>query len=113
MSYWVYLEQDCEPVAVEPFTDGGTYAVGGSSDAELNVTYNYGEVFSLFGWSLKKLHQVRAGDTVDALEHLAAKLPNKPYKADYWAPTPGNAGAVVHRLLAWARQHPDATWRVS
>jgi hypothetical protein len=31
----------------------------------------------------------------------------------YWKPTPGNAGDALNVLLAWARQHPDATFRVS
>ena len=26
---------------VENFTEGGTYAIGGSNEADLNVTYNY------------------------------------------------------------------------
>lgn len=114
MSYWVYLEDDKgSPVAVEPFSEGGTLAIGGMTEAELNVTYNYMEVFQLFDWSIRHLHQKCAVDTIEVLNKLADILPCKPYKADYWAPTPGNAGAVVHRLLSWARSHPDAVWRVS
>src|SRR4029077_6146288 len=32
---------------------------------------------------------------------------------DYWAPTDGNAGYAASILLGWAKQHPEATWRVS
>lgn len=111
MSYWVYLE-NAGPV--EHFEEGGTQVIGGTENPDLNVTYNYSEVFGIFfGWSVKDLHGKKASETLTQLEMMAAKLPNRPYQADYWAPTPGNAGAVVHRLLAWARQYPDGVWRVS
>ena len=31
---------------LEPFEDGGTYALGGTTDCELNVTYNYSDKFN-------------------------------------------------------------------
>jgi hypothetical protein len=112
VSYWVYLEEDNTPVSVETFSEGGTLAIGGTVVAELNVTYNYAEVFGIFKWSVRYLHEKKAADTLEILEYLASVLPNRPWQ-DYWAPTPGNAGAVVHRLLSWAKQNPYATWRVS
>ena len=113
MSYWVALQQDGQNVYVDGHSEGGTYALGGTTDADLNVTYNYGEVYCLFGWSVKELHEQLAEATIPKLTELAEKLPDRPYKADYWAPTPGNAGHVVHILLRWAKQHPMAKWHVS
>lgn len=114
MSYWVYLEDDNGPVTVERFEEGGTYVLGGADQAELNVTYNYHKIYSYeaIHWSIRDLHEKRAYETIPELMRIAGLLPNQPNR-DYWAPTIGNAGAVVHRLLAWAKQHPDATWRVS
>lgn len=112
MSYWVSLNVNNEPVLVSAFDESGTIQVGGCSISELNVTYNYSQVFSLLKFSLRDLHEKTALETTPKLEELAGLLPNKPYR-DYWAPTPGNAGAVVHRLLLWAKQYPDAVWRVN
>lgn len=38
MSWWVYLDDTDGPVAVASHTEGETYAVGGSTVAELDVT---------------------------------------------------------------------------
>lgn len=113
MSYWVYLNNDAgQPVTVAPFQEGGTQQVGGTDVAELNVTYNYSRVFASYDWAVRDLHGRSAQDTLEELTNLAEQLPNQPDR-DYWRPTPGNAGAVVHRLLAWARQHPNAMWHIS
>jgi hypothetical protein len=108
MSYWIYLRNtDGETVEVEPFEDGGTYAIGGTTQAEINVTYNYARHFDY-----RALHNHKAADTILALESIVKRLGTE-RDCDYWAPTPGNAGAACARLLAWAKQHPDAIWKVS
>jgi hypothetical protein len=115
VSYWVYLESPPgHSVEVEAFADGGTYPLGGRADAEYNITYNYGALYRahLHPDGLRWLHGKRAAETVAALECAVATLGTE-RAGDYWAATPGNAGAALARLLAWARQHPDATWRVS
>jgi hypothetical protein len=44
MSWWVYLEDEHgNPVDVDCHKEGGTYAMFGTSVAELNITYNYGK----------------------------------------------------------------------
>ncbi len=112
MSYWVHLERDGVCVEVASHEEGGTYALGGMDVADLNVTYNYSECYRLCGFSIRDLHERRAGDTVTMLEQVVAFLGDRPYTADHWAPTPGNAGHAAAVLLAWARQHPDAVWEV-
>lgn len=109
MSYDVYLE-NAGPV--ESFEEGGTYALGGTDQPELNVTYNYSEVYRLLDFGLRDLDGKRADDTLPTLQRIVDKLGTKTYP-DYWAPTPGNAGKALARLLSWAKQYPDGIWRVS
>jgi len=112
VSYWVSLSYpDGVLASVPPFSEGGTYALGGNDEATLNVTYNYSEVFKLLDFRLKDLHEKQAADTVDILSGLVAKLGTHVY-TDYWAPTPGNAGHALNVLLGWAVQHPQAVWMV-
>jgi hypothetical protein len=96
---------------VELFAEGGTQVMGGSTAPELNVTYNYSEVYQLFDFNLKDLDGRKAKTVTGTLERLVKVLGTKTYK-DYWAPTPGNAGAALARLLTWAKQYPDATFEV-
>lgn len=107
MSYWIYLESDA-PLEVANHSEGGTFALGGTNEPELNVTYNYAKHFDYRG----ELHGKTAAESVPALEAAVAKLGTK-RASDYWASTPGNAGYACNILLGWAKQHPDATWRVS
>lgn len=112
MSYDVELRDgDGEAVMVEAHEEGGTYQVGGTNRARLNVTYNYSEVYSVVGFSLRDLHGKRAGDTLEQLTELVKKLGTRRFE-NYWAPTPGNAGHALNILLGWAKAHPDATWNV-
>jgi hypothetical protein len=112
MSYWASLNDKNGTVNVTPHTEGGTITLGGSSIAEVNITYNYAEVFGLFQFSVRDLNGKTGLESQAELTRLAGILQDRPYKADYWAPTPGNAGHVIHVLLAWAKQHPNATWIV-
>lgn len=116
MSYWVHLEDKLgDMVTVSPFEDGGTHQIGGTDQAELNVTYNYSEVYRMFKFSLRDLDGKRAKDTIAELDRVADGIGRDatPYSRDYWSPTPGNALQPILRFLAWAKQYPDAYWRVS
>lgn len=101
-------------VEVERFEEGGTYVLGGSTYASLNITYNY----SAFYYEhldqergLKWLDGKRGAETIERLEYVVAALGTTPDR-DYWAKTPGNAGRALAMLLSWARQYPDAVWDV-
>lgn len=122
MSYDVSLECDGKTVQVDNHSEGGTYAVGGTEVADLNITYNYAEVYSLFDFNIRDLDGKRAGDTIETMARIVSKTGTAQYQRsvgigswepDYWAPTPGNAGHALNMLLGWARQHPDAVWHVS
>ncbi len=120
MSWWVCLVKDLEDgtweaLSVESHQEGGIYVVDGSEEADLNVTYNYGQHFrdalnSEDG--IKWLHERRAGDCIGRLERAVILLGVYRDK-DYWAATPGNAGHALSILLQWARQHPNAYFKVS
>lgn len=107
MSWWIYLEDDNGAVTVDNHAEGGTYIVGGTNNAHINVTYNYSRYFYFEG-----LHGRKAADTIQELEQAVAEL-GVERDTDYWARTPGNAGHTINILLNWARQHPDATWDVN
>ena len=114
MSYWVYLEQGGESVVVDEHCEGGTFAVGGLSEAELNVTYNYGPHIRkhLHSDGLKWLQGRKAEDCIERLEN-AVKALGTDRDPDYWGATPGNAGHALSILLRWARKHPEAVFYVS
>lgn len=123
MSWWVYLypgdstereQQDSavEPLAVERFSEGGTQMMGGNDRAELNVTYNYGRRFreAFDGLHFKDaLHNQRA-EAVTALLQRGVECLGTETDDDYWASTPGNAGAALALLLAWAKRHPTGVF---
>ena len=87
--------------------EGGTQPVGGTTDAELNVTSNYGKHFDF-----ARLHGLRAIQTYFVLHDAVTRFGTE-RSADYWDPTPGNVGATCRRLLEWVVDHPTARWRVS
>lgn len=111
MSFDVYLK-NAGPV--ERFTDGGTYALGGTVEPELNITYNYSPHYykHLDNESgLRALDGQRAGDWISRLAHAVDVLGTDRH-SDYWEPTEGNAGAALARLLEFAKQYPDGVWEV-
>lgn len=146
MSHWVYLvdrtappwcdfgqhgedacPEPCYPaVQVERFEAGATVPVGGTTEAEVSVTYNYAASFrtawnAIGGtWSKDASRHGTLGsmldgrvavDTIDELTAAAGWLGTE-RDLDYWKPTAGNAGATLALLLSWAKQHPSAIWVV-
>jgi hypothetical protein len=115
MSFDVSLEQNGRLLQVSQHAEGGTYVMGGTTDAALNITYNYGPHYyehlnTLRG--LRWLDGKRAQDTIGVLASAIGALGIE-QDADYWASTPGNAGYALSILLEWAAQHPMGLWRVS
>lgn len=91
--------------------EGGTYAMGGTADADLNVTYNYSQVYKLLDFHPSEFDGKRAGDCIPRLEEVVGKLGNHRHE-DYWAPTPGNAGHAMDVILEWCKLNPDAIVKV-
>ena len=115
MSYWITLCNEGENVIIDHHQEGGTFAVGGTSEACLNVTYNYGghirdHLDKENG--LRWLHGKTGAETAAKLEHAVNELGTK-QSNDYWEATPGNAGYALSILAKWAVQYPNAIWRVN
>ena len=114
MSFWVYLEENGKSVTVEEFSEGGIVVLGGSTVAELNVTYNYAKFFFEHldkEQGLRWIHGKKASECVERLEKAVAALGTE-RNQDYWAATQGNAGRALAILLHWAGQYPNATFTV-
>jgi hypothetical protein len=122
MSYDIDLVKDGKVCEIPNHTEGGIFALGGSTKASLNVTYNYACFYYWFldkNLGLKWLFGKQAKDTIERLEKAVYILTEEAgfgsniYEKDYWASTPGNAGHALKVLLSWAKLHPDAKWEGS
>jgi hypothetical protein len=119
MSYDFWLEKNGKTCEVPNHIEGGTYAIGGTTEASLNVTYNYSCFYYWFldkEQGLKWLVGKKAKDTIVRLDKAVHILTEEAgfggnvYEKDYWACTPGNAGHALKILLSWAKLHPEAIW---
>jgi hypothetical protein len=116
MSYDIDL---CDPVTGDVLVleaphqmKGGTYAVGGSSEASLNITYNYAPIFvDVFGYKgIRWIYGKTAAETIQDLQEGADCLADDAGD-DYWRATEGNAKLAIFQILALARLRPDGVWR--
>ncbi len=134
MSYDIYL---VDPVTGETlelpephFMRGGTYAVGGTTKAHLNVTYNYGKHFYRVLEELPAphpkapagLHQqgepvggirtiygLTGAESLQVLDRAIARLKGD-VTDNYWEATEGNAKQALMQLRALATMRPDGIW---
>lgn len=90
---------------------GGTYAVGGTTEAHLNITYNYGQHYRrVFGEKgIRTIYGMTGAESNPVLEAAAAQLADD-VDDDYWKPTEGNAKRPLFQLIALARMRPDGIW---
>lgn len=108
----------CDPVSKkvieldEPhFMRGGTYAIGGTKELTLNITFNYSENYSKHNFSIKDLDGKPALDVIPELERVIALLGDD-VSDDYWKPTDGNAKKALIQLLTMCKMRPDAVIKV-
>ena len=90
---------------------GGIYAIGGTSEAWLNITYNYADHFyRVFGdKGIRTIYGMTGAESIPVLEKAIAQLGDD-VDDDYWKSTEGNAKAALHGLLAFAQMRPDGVW---
>jgi len=88
---------------------GGTYAMGGTTDAHINVTYNYAPHFRKVFGDIRKLYGMTGAESIPALEKAIYELGDDTDE-DYWKPTEGNAKRALVQLLALAKMRPDGVW---
>ena len=108
---------------------GGTYAVGGTTEAHLNVTWNYAKhYYRVFTPAPLRPgvdpHHANEGGTVGGIRAIygltgAESIPvlksaidqlGDDVHPDYWDPTEGNAKRALTQLLALAQMRPDGVW---
>jgi hypothetical protein len=120
MSYDLYLK---DPVSKETIhlddvhhMRGGTYAIGGTTEAHLNVTYNYAKhYYRVFNEAaglesgIRSIYGMSGAESVPVLQKAAALLGDDVHD-DYWTPTEGNAKRALFQLIALAKMRPDGIW---
>lgn len=91
---------------------GGTYQVGGTTEANLNITYNYSKFYyELFGdKGIRFLYGKTAAETIPHLKESILLLKDD-VSDNYWDATEGNAKRALMQLLALAEMRPDGIWR--
>ena len=136
MSYDIYLKDpltgDTLELDAPHHMRGGTYALGGTTEAHLNVTYNYASHFFLVfepldkpratapDWMHKRgddsqvrgvrtIYGLTGAESLPVLDRAIAALGDD-VDADYWKATDGNAKRALVQLRALAAMRPDGLW---
>ena len=95
---------------------GGTYAMDGSKEASLNITWNYSEHYhrlfpevpNAFG-GIRSIYGMTGAESIPVLKKVINALGND-VSHNYWEPTEGNAKKALYMLLAFAQMRPDGVW---
>lgn len=107
---------------------GGTYAIGGTDEMWLSVTYNYGRWYRkdyAFGKNgIRSINGLSGAESISVLKNAIAgleeskeELPEEEINqcleqgvSGYWMPTRENAIRPLYQLLAMAQMRPDGVW---
>lgn len=115
MSYDINL---CDPVTRDVLLlddphdmRGGTYAMGGTREAHLNVTYNYAEHYKrvLSEKGIRTIYGMTGAESIPVLQRAADQLGDDA-TGNYWDDTEGNAKRALYKLIALAKLRPDGVW---
>ena len=116
MSYNIYLN---DPITGETVQfdkphqmRGGTYQIGGTTEAWLNVTYNYSEHYARTiddEKGIRKIYGMTGTESIPLLENAVSLLKDD-YTNNYWDATEGNAIRALQNLIALAKMAPDGVW---
>ena len=87
---------------------GGTYALGGTTELSLNVTYNYSKHAKGL---IRGLHKTSASESIPRILAVVGLLGDD-VDSNYWEPTEGNVKRALLQLVALARMRPDGVWSV-
>lgn len=120
MSYDIKLHDPIsrEPIELEAkhFMRGGTYAIDGTSEAWLSITYNYSEFYyeAEPEKGIRAIYGMTGAESIPVLQNMidqiTKKYPNAETSENYWNATPGNAIKPLHQLIAMAKMRPDGVW---
>ena len=93
---------------------GGTYALNGTKELWLNVTYNYGSLYyrpDVLGEDgIRTIYDKTGLESIPILTKAIAALGDETSE-DYWEPTEGNAKRALYILLTMAKMRPDGVWK--
>lgn len=112
---------------------GGTFCVGGSTEAWLNITYNYSRWYYKDGVfpvkneekeGIRTIYGMSGAESIPVLENAIKMLENmaedlteeeiKEYAnggaGGYWTPARTNAIKPLYQVLAMAKMRPDGVW---
>lgn len=117
MSYDIKLRDPMTKEVVEldepHFMQGGTYALGGTTELWLNITYNYAKIYyrdDVFGkGGIRTIYGMTGAESIPVLEKAISALGDE-IDEDYWKATEGNAKRPLYQLLAMAKMRPDGVW---
>ncbi len=93
------------------FMRGGTYAVGGTREMTLNITYNYAEhYYRIFGdEGIRTIYGMTGRESIPILKNAISQLGDD-VSDDYWEETEGNAKVALTYLLQFAEDAPEGVW---
>lgn len=115
MSYDISLNEPISGETIkfetEHFVRGGTYAIGGTQEAWLNITYNYAKhYYRVFGEKgIRTIYGMTGAESIPIIKAAMAQLGDD-VSPDYWEDTEGNAKKALAGLLAFAQMRPDGVW---
>lgn len=91
---------------------GGTYVLGGTDKAELNITHNYCKHFQrvLGEEGIRTIYGMTGAESIPLLNQAIQQLGDD-YSEDYWAATEGNAKRALRQVKALAQLRPDGVWQ--
>lgn len=109
---------------------GGTYCIGGTTEASLNITYNYCrwyygyDKFGIDG--IRSIEGMSGADSIHVIERTIKSLEESEKNLSddertkleeqgvtgYWLPTKENALKPLYQLLAMAKMRPYAVWEI-
>lgn len=91
---------------------GGTYAVGGTKELYLNITFNYYKIFKEYNLYIPDLDNQLVADVLSNLCSTYAEMEGEP-SDNYWEATEGNAKKALKNLIALCSLAPDARIKVA
>lgn len=97
---------------------GGTFAINGTNEAKLNITFNYNEHFKKV-FSFEGIHYLHHKNVIDTIQNLNEAINNlkDDYTNYYWDSTEGNAKLALINLrelaLLTLKVDTDAIWVIN
>jgi len=115
MSYDIELKDPVTKETIElnevHYMKGGTYQIGGTREAWINITYNYSRHYykTMGEDGIRTIYGKTGAESIPILQSAIAKLGDE-VDMDYWKSTEGNAKKALYQLLALAQMRPDGIW---